>query len=289
MRAFRFVKVRDLSEGLSLLAEKGDETAILAGGTDLVIQLKDEEVAPAAVLDISSLGKLSFIRDDGPELALGPLATFRDIAASPLIRQHVPLLAQAASAVGSPQIRNRGTVGGNLMNASPAADLLPPLVALEARATLVSAAGARVLSVEELVAGPYRTVRKPDEILTEIRFGKPPTGSGMTFYKLGRRNALAISRVNLAVILTPGPGEVIGRARLSIGSVTPAPWRCREVESFLGGGPASQDSFEEAGRLAAETFVKLAGARASTNYKRPVVRGLTARILSRAWGEVRPV
>ena len=166
---------------------------------------------------------------------------------SDLVRQFAPLLASAAAAIGSPQIRNRGTVGGNIMNAAACADTVPPLIALGATVTLQSNAGARELSLGDLFLKPYQTKAKPDELLTAIRFPKLPPTARSAFIKLGRRNALSISRLSVAAILEIGDDGRIAEARIVPGAAFPTWKRVTEAEQMLVGEKPAAKLFAAAG------------------------------------------
>lgn len=281
MKEFDFVRPGTLAEALDFLATHGVVTRVVAGGTDLMIALRRDDPALADVryiLDLTGLDDLKGISQEGNVIRIGALVTHSQLADSALLQRTVPFLGQAAFSVGSPQIRNRGTVGGNIMNASPAADTLPPLVALEARCRLVSRDGERDLPLTELLVGPYRTSRRPEEILKEVYFHLPPVGTGFSFQKVGRRKALAISRLSVAAVVTLTNG-VIGRARLGIGAALPTAGRLPTVESFLEGRVLDEQVAAEAGKLAAAKMVEIAGQRWSTPYKEPVLSALVRRAL----------
>jgi len=281
MKEFDFVRPGTLAEALDFLATHGVMTRVVAGGTDLMIALRRDDPALADVryiLDLTGLDDLKGISQEGNVIRIGALVTHSQLADSALLQRTVPFLSQAAFSVGSPQIRNRGTVGGNIMNASPAADTLPPLVALEARCRLVARDGERDLPLTELLVGPYRTSRRPEEILKEVYFSLPPAGTGFSFQKVGRRKALAISRLSVAALVTLTNG-VIGRARLGIGAALPTAGRLPAVESFLEGRVLNEQVAAEAGKLAAAKMVEITGQRWSTPYKEPVLSALVRRAL----------
>lgn len=253
----------------------------LAGGTDLVVRLREGREGVAQVVDLNAIPGLGQIGVQGEEIFLGPLVTFSQMMTSALIRHEAPLLARAAAAVGSPQIRNRGTLGGNIMNASPAGDSLPVLLALEARVNLAGPEGERCLPLAELLAGPYHTRALPGEILTEIRFPRLPAGCGSSFLKLGRRNALAIARMNVAAVLQMEAGK-IKSARLAVGAVTPVPRRFPEAEAVLAGASPGEGVYKAAAREVAAGMVREAGRRPSFAYKIPAVQALVRRALAEA-------
>jgi CO/xanthine dehydrogenase FAD-binding subunit len=204
MHKFRFINPQSLLEALEYLNQYGKEAKIIAGGTDLLVQLRNEDHKLAGVKFLVNLGSLPNLRQikiDEDYISIGALVNHAEIASSKLIWDKVSFLSKAASMIGSPQIRNRGTIGGNLINASPAADTVPVMIALDADVILQSLTGSRKLSIRELFLKPYETCIKHDEILTEIKFKCLPEGSKTRFFKVGRRNALVIARLNIAVSL----------------------------------------------------------------------------------------
>ncbi|MCX5800184.1 MAG: xanthine dehydrogenase family protein subunit M [Candidatus Eisenbacteria bacterium] len=293
-----------LEEALDLMASR--ELTPIAGGTDLVPQMRDGE--PRALIDVARLG-LNYVRVAEGALEIGPCVTHSNLCCDRDVVRFLPLLSSAAGVIGAVQIRNRGTIGGNVVNASPSADTVPALLNYDAEVVLVSKAGRRRMKLEEFVKRPYVTDRKPGELLTSIvcktsgatavvaarAAGEVPSGApggapsaalglevGTCFLKLGRRNAMNISRMSLAVLLTVGADRRIGSARVSAGAVFPVAKRMLEVERLLAGQIVSTKLFQEAGLLATELLVKETGIRWSTPYKMPVLKGLLERALHRA-------
>ncbi|MEA1928470.1 MAG: FAD binding domain-containing protein, partial [Candidatus Auribacterota bacterium] len=204
MIPFNLVRVESLEEALEFLSRNGSEVKIIAGGTDIMVELRDispGEKGPGTVLDITPINELKGIKDGGDIITIGALTPHREISNSPIIQQYAPLLASACSTIGATQHRNIATIGGNVINGSPAADSVPALVALNGEAVFRSPAGERVTLLKDIYLKPYQTDIKDDEILTAVRFFRLPEGARSSYIKLGRRNALAISRMNVAVVL----------------------------------------------------------------------------------------
>gem|GEM_PF-14616 len=280
MRPFEFHSPETLDAAAALLSQFGADAKIIAGGTDVLIELrKVDSKSPKAVIDISCIPELHEIREEGDEVVLKPLTTHNEILRSGIIRKHALLLSSAASTIGSPQIRNRGTVGGNIMNAAACADTVPPLIALNARITLKSASGNRVVKLEDFFVKPYVTSAKPDEILVDIRFPKLHPSSRSAFVKLGRRNAVSISRLSVAAILQVDPKGVVNDARIVPGAAFPTWQRITESEKLLVGRKPSRELFAEAGSKVSEVMISLTGRRWSTEYKEPVIAVLVRRAL----------
>lgn len=271
---FRYFRPKDLREALEALAEGGRP---LAGGTDLVVDLKEGKAQPELVVDISRLEELRFMDASDGLVRLGPLLTHREIATSRLLREEALPLALASAQVGSPQIRNVGTLGGNICNASPAADTLPALMVLEAELVLEGLRGRRTVPFPRFFLGPYRTVLEPGELLVEVRF-RGLRGWKGGFWKVGRRRAFVQSRINLALALRLEDG-LIQEARISVGSSTPVPVRMSGAEEVLKGKVPEGDVLKEAARQAREAVAQASGSRPSAAYKLPAVEGLLWRAL----------
>jgi xanthine dehydrogenase iron-sulfur cluster and FAD-binding subunit A len=280
VRPFDYIAVQTVAEACGVLAEHGADARVLAGGTDLLIEWRRPTTkAPKVVLDISRVRELSGIVESDGSLTIGPLATHADLQGSELVQKFAPLLGVAAAAIGSPQIRARGTVGGNIMNAAACADTVPPLIALGATVTLQSKAGARELALADLFLKPYQTQAKPDELLMSIRFPKLAAGSRSAFIKLGRRNALSISRMSVAAMLQLGGDGRIAQARIVPGAAFPTWKRVLEAEQMLLGEKPEQKLFAAAGQKVSEEMIKATGRRWSTEYKEPVIAVLVRRAL----------
>jgi xanthine dehydrogenase iron-sulfur cluster and FAD-binding subunit A len=280
VKPVHYLAVRTVLEACDLLSEHGENARVLAGGTDLLIEWRRaSKKTPKVVLDISRVAELGGIAESDGSLTIGPLATHADLQRSDLVAEFAPLLASAASVIGSPQIRARGTVGGNIMNAAACADTVPPLVALGAVVMLRSKGGARELALADLFLKPYQTQAKPDELLTGIRFPKLPADARSAFIKLGRRNALAISRMSVAAVLQVGGDDRVAQARIVPGAVFPIWKRVPEAEQMLVGEKPSAKLFAAAGQKVSEEMIKATGRRWSTEYKEPVIAVLVRRAL----------
>ena len=280
MRPFEYIPVWSVEETCANLAQCGPDVSILAGGTDLLIGWRRPiGKSPKVVVDISRIEDLSGIVSDDGIVSLKPLTTLSDLLKSPIIREFAPLLATAASSIGSPQIRNRGTVGGNIMNAATCADTVPPLIALGATVTLQSKLGSRQLGLADLFLKPYHTRATQDEVLTDIRFPKPSARTRSAFIKLGRRNALSISRLSVAALLEQDNNGVIMNTCIVPGAALPTWQRVAEAETMLVGEKPSASLFAAAGKKVSEVMIAQTGRRWSTEYKEPVIAVLVRRAL----------
>ena len=280
MKPFDYIAGETIAEACGVLAAHGPEVSILAGGTDLLIEWRRASTkAPKLVLDISGVPELGGIDESNGSITIKPLATHTRLMRSDRLQTFAPLLASAASAIGSPQIRDRGTVGGNIMNAAACADTVPPLIALGATVTLQSKGGSRELALADLFVKPYQTKARPDELLTGIRFPKPPPSARSAFIKLGRRNALSISRLSVAAILQIGSDGKIVEARIVPGATFPTWKRVPEAEQMLVGLKPEAKLLAAAGQKVSEEMIKATGRRWSTEYKEPVIAVLVRRAL----------
>ncbi|MBI5021534.1 MAG: xanthine dehydrogenase family protein subunit M [Ignavibacteriales bacterium] len=280
MKPFEYKAVNSVEEACSVLAEYGSDARILAGGTDLLIEFRKQNVrTPKVVIDISFIKEIHSIESPNGTIIIRPLVTHSEIVNSKVVQQYASLLTSAALVIGSPQIRNRGTVGGNIMNAATCADTVPPLIALGAKVTLESKAGSRQLDLSDLFIKPYQTKAKHEEILTEIHFTKLPPNAKSSFIKLGRRNALAISRLSVAAILTQDKNGKITDARIVPGAALPVWKRVTEAEKILIGEKPSIELFTAAGQKVSEVLISHTGRRWSTEYKEPVIAVLVRRAL----------
>jgi xanthine dehydrogenase FAD-binding subunit len=280
MKQFEYFSPKNISEVCKLLAEFKDQAQILAGGTDVLIELRKPSVkVPKAIIDISRLNDLKGISETETEIIIKPLVTHAELGTSTVIKKYARLLHMAANVVGSPQIRNRGTIGGNIMNAATCADTVPPLMALGATITLQSSKSTRNVLLNDFFVKPYVTIAQRDELLTEIRFSKLPVYASSSFIKLGRRNALAISRLSVAAVLMKDASGKIAEARIVPGAAFPKWQRVAEAEQLLLGQKPDAKLFEEAGKKVSEVMISFTGRRWSTEYKEPVIAVLVKRAL----------
>jgi CO/xanthine dehydrogenase FAD-binding subunit len=267
---------RSAAELERMLAET--QGRILAGGTDLILFMDAGRLRPSVVIDISRLDALRYIRGDERTIRIGPLTTHTELAASPLLKEWAPILPMAAATIGAVQIRNRGTLGGNLGTASPAGDTIPALIALGASVTLRRAGGERLLPLEQFFAGPGKTALAPEEYIAEVSFATPLAGSRGAYVKAGRRKAQAITLVSVGVQVTPGSG-CVGDVRLALGAVGPTVFRAEAAENALRGQRLTADICLAAALLAAGEARPISDIRASADYRRRLVQTWVRRAL----------
>ncbi len=276
----RYLQPTTLDETLSLLARHAGEARIVAGGTDVLVELSRGIRPTAALIDVTALPGLRSIREEHGVIHLGALATHNDVIASPLCRTRALPLVQACWEVGAPQLRTRGTVAGNVITGSPANDTITPLVALDAEVVLVSVSGERVLSLSDFSLGVRRTAIRPDELLREIRFPAMTVDQRGLFFKLGLRRAQAISVIDAALILTFS-GERVTAARIALGSVAPTIVRATAAETFLTGKRLDVETCQEAARLACAAVSPIDDVRGSAGYRLATLANLVADGLQR--------
>jgi carbon-monoxide dehydrogenase medium subunit len=276
-----YFSVTCVQEALELLAHYRETARIIAGGTDLIIELdRGQRSQVETLIDISRVPELDYITVEHGIFKLGALATHNHVVAHPELINHALPLAQACWEVGAPQIRNRGTVAGNLITASPANDTITPLWALGASVTLHSLQGERSVLLEDFYQGVRKTVMRPDELLTSIQFPALQNNQRGIFLKLGLRKAQAISVVNVAVILTfDEDHETIIDARLTYGSVAPTILRLLEVEALLIGKKLSDEIIVNAAKTASQIVQPITDVRGTAAYRREMTKVLTARAL----------
>lgn len=279
---FEYYQPRTLAEALELMAALPEPKKVLAGGTDVIPALRRGKLTVGHLVSLSRLAELKQIHVLEGDLRIGPLVTFSELAGSPLVNRFCKLLAEAAASVGGPQIRNQGTIGGNIVNASPAGDLLPPLVALEARVKLCRQGSERILPLAEFLVGSGKTLLSSGEILAGISFPLLPERAANSFVKLGRRNSLAISRLSVAAIVTLAPDRQIAGARLVLGAVAPKPVRVPAAETLLCGNYPGPELLEEVVGAVANAVKDVLGSRPSAPYKQVAVRSVAREALLRA-------
>jgi CO/xanthine dehydrogenase FAD-binding subunit len=272
-----------IEEAIELLWQAEGKAKVIAGGTDLVIGLRNGDHTPQSIIDITRIEELRRIGEKNGTISIGAAATHSEISSSNLVKKYAKVLSDAASEIGSPQIRNLGTIGGNIVNASPAADTIPPLMVLNAIGRVVSRAGEKEVPLSQLFKGPYETNLKPHELLVHVIFQKLPSDMRSCFIRLARRDAMAIARMSVAVVLKMEKRKKrIEDIRIAVGSVTPTPQRMSEAESFLIGKSPDEEFLQKASFKVSETMINRSGIRPSTSYKRPVVEALFVRAMRKA-------
>jgi carbon-monoxide dehydrogenase medium subunit len=274
-----------LDDALGIKKERGAEARVIAGGTDLILRMRDKVFSPSVLIDLRRLSLDGIALSDN-EMRLGAFVSLSQVLESAEIEKLFPALAAGCREFAGPPIRNRATLGGNIVNASPAADLVPPLIAYDANIVLSSSGGERVLPLVEFFVGPGESVIEPDEILTEIRLPLMPASSAATFIKLGQRRSMAISQVNLTTRLSIDESGAVSEARIVLGSVAPVPMRAIAAEQVLLGQELSDEMICAAAQKAREEVTPISDVRASHSYRLEMTEVLVRRALLATWDEL---
>jgi len=274
---------RNLDEALGILHESPTGLKIVAGGSDVIVQLRDGVIKPQRLLNILSVKELRFVRKQDGRIRIGALATYNDITSSPLTRDYAWPLVEASRQIGAIQLQNTATLGGNLGNASPAGDSLPPLYALDATVVTRNSARAREIPIEEFYLSYRKTALKPDELITEVHFKALGDDDRGTYKKLGLRLANAISIVDVATVLRGRTGDgTFDEARVALGAVAPTVRRAKACERALTRRPISREILRNVAALAMDDAIPIDDIRGSARYRKDVVASLVYEALEEA-------
>lgn len=287
MRILDYYQPLTLDEALDCLSKSPDTTKIIAGGTDLIIKMRERSVQADYILDLTKVHELKGIMLDDGHLIIGCMATFDEIESNHLINKYAPLLAKAAGTVGSPQIRNTATVGGNIANAAAAADSLPALLALGAKVRLQKVGVEKDVPLEDVLVGINKTSLMSDEILTKVIIPVPKANTRMTFVKLARRKALAISRLNMGLTLNMDGNGKIEKAVVAVGAIGVSAYRVPQVEDLLQGKSLDNDTISAACNLISDIVAAKLGTRPTASYKKTIAKAALHKALEVLKAELR--
>lgn len=272
---FDYLEPRTIQAAVSLLSEYDGEAKVIAGGTDLINLIRTKTIRPRYVVDIGHIPGLDYVRyDDNGALSIGALTTIRAVEMSAEVKQHHPVISQAAGQMGSMAIRNVGTIGGNLCHASPAADTAPPLIGLGARAKIVGPAGERTVALEDFFTGPGQTVLRRGEMMAEIQVPSMPPHTQGVYLKHAIRGSADLAIVGVAVIAALD-GARCGKVKIVLGAVAPTPMRARKAEEELEGKEIDEPLIDHAARAASDQSRPITDVRASADYRREMVQVFT--------------
>lgn len=275
---------KETKSALEMLTEYGDNGRPVAGGTDLLVQMKNGRLELECLVDLSQVQGLSYIEPQADVVTIGSLVTHAALSAHPEFNAGgEAILGQAARSLGSPQVRNRGTLGGNLVTASPAGDVSTALLALDARVTLTSANDYRGVMLKDFFKGPGQTVKRSDELVTAVEFRRPKGNAISVYLKVGKRKAMAISIVSLGAVIEL-EGGLCQKVAVSLGAVAPTPVRANSVEAYLVGKPLQHGSIQEAVQLLEADISPITDLRASAAYRMHLAKTLLRRALEQAAG-----
>ena len=281
---FEYRKPGSLRETLRLLKNKGAHIKVMAGGTDLILQIKQGQISPSLVLDVKNVPELNRLEwNEAGGLHIGAAVPLSKLLASAIVSERFNILAQACSVIGSMQIRNLGTVGGNICNAAPSADLAPALLCLGARAIVASNTGTRKVNLDDFFVAPGETIMGSNELLIEIEVPTPPAHSAGCYMRHTTREEMDIAVAGVASFLTMSPrSKKLKEVRIALGAVAPTPLRAHDAEALLIGKAVTQRIIEEVAEKAAEEANPISDIRASAEYRRELVKVLTRRTLQKS-------
>ena len=281
---FEYYAPESLEEALSLLARQRGQAKILAGGTDLIVQMKQGQACPAVIVDVKRIPELNRLEwSEGEGLHIGAAVPLSRLTSFPPLVERFDILAQACSAIGSVQTRNRATVGGNICNAAPSADTAPSLLCLGAKAVVASPNGTRTIPLEDFFIAPGKTALDHNELLAEIEVPTPLNSSAGCYLHHTPREEMDIAVAGVASFLVLSPrGKIVQEAKIALGAVAPTPIRARGAESILIGKALTPEIIEESAERAVEAIHPISDIRASAEYRSELVRVLARRSLERA-------
>ena len=278
-----YFEPKSLSEALSVLEKHGAETKVIAGGTDVMVDIKFKE-EPGGLVNIKKIPGLTGIQENGGSLRIGALTTIRDLETNALVREKLPVLWEAAHQFASLQVRNTATIGGNICRASPSGETLAPLIVLDAKAKLAFADGEKTVPFTSFFQGPGKSSAGATGLLTEIEVPYPAAGSKGVYLKHAVRGAMDIAMVGVAVLITPDAGKNnVQDARIGLGAVAPTPVRASKTEALLRGKPLTSALLKEAAAMAASESSPISDQRSSAENRRWIVEALTRRGLEQTW------
>ena len=282
---FNYLAPKTVDEACSLLDKYQGAAKVMAGGTDLLVSMKKREISPQYIINIKAipgLDNIHYSQEDG--LTIGALATLHSIANSPIIKEKFVPLATAGRKVGTPQVRNMATIGGNICNGGPSQDTIPSLLILEAELKLISPQGVRVVPVDKFFTAPFQTVLNQAELLTEIQIPTPPPGSSGCYQWLTKITASDETLVGVAVLITlDSAGGLCKDIRIGLCSVAPTPIRARQAEELLRGKKIEDELVEKVAQVAADETRP----RSRANYRRRMTSALVRRAINEAWQSIR--
>lgn len=292
MPRIEYHRPTELEQALELLSEHKEDCKIIAGGTDLIPAARQGRMLLPRrihIIDISSIKELNYIIKDGALIRIGATARLSEIGMSAVVKEHLPVLADAASQMGSLQVRNLGTIGGNLCNASPAADTASPLLVLDAMVNVRGIDRQRLVPLKGFFTGPGKTTLAPGEILAEVQIPLTKPAGSSCFIKLGRRNAFTLSIVSVATLVKVKDG-IFDDIRIALGSVAPTPFRASKAEEHLIGEKVNEQVIDDGANVVASEVKPISDVRAGAEYRRDMSFVLTKRAISlsvqRARGEI---
>jgi len=264
-----------IEKALEILSRYREEIKVIAGGTDLLIQYYDRLYEVGTWIDLKNIKELKDIRINKNQMEIGAMVTHTQLEKSEDIKKYFPILSQAAADIGSPQIRNRGTIGGNIVNASPAGDLLAPLMAYDAQFKLLSLQKEALISAEEFFIGPKKTILEPAQLLTGIILPLPSERTFGCWIKIGKRKALIIATITLALVVEIAEdNKTVKDVRTCLGSVAPTPIEIKEVKEKMIGKNFNQLDFNQLGQIVEDKISPIDDIRGTREYRKDVAKNI---------------
>jgi CO/xanthine dehydrogenase FAD-binding subunit len=279
MRPLDYIAPKNAKDAVALLLDNKKNSCPLAGGTDLIVDLKHNPGNISMLIDVSCIEEFRGIEETKEGLKIGSMVTFGEIMSSPLCQKYIPAVIEGAHTVGAVQTRNLGTVGGNLVTCVPSADSAPSLMVLESLVTIVNEKGNKTLPIEDFFVGPRKTILKPHELLANILIPKNNLGKPSKFLKHGLRKGQALALVNAAASLFLSKTDVITEPKIALGAVAPTPLRATKAEKFLEGKKYSEELINQAAEIAMSEAKPIDDFRASAKYRSDIIKTFTKRVL----------
>lgn len=284
MATFKYLEPKTIEEATHLLSKYGAKAKILAGGTDLIVSMNRNKIKPDYIIYLGHIPDLDYIKyslKDG--LRVGALATHRAISSSGIVKKKYPLLAMACGRIGTPHIRNMGTIGGNLCNAGPSADTPPALLVLDARLRLVSDQKERIIPIDQFFIAPFRTALGETELATEIQIPPLPTKSAGTYQWASKITTVDETLVGVAVLMVSGPAETCRDIRIGLSSVAPIPMRARQAEEMLRGNKVTKELVKQTALVASGETKP----RSRADYRRRMTMILVRDAINEVWQRIK--
>jgi carbon-monoxide dehydrogenase medium subunit len=280
-----YFRPRNVTDTLAFLQRGKGKAELIAGGTNVIPDLRARALHKEILIDLSHLKNLSYVKDEKKRIRIGALTTMSEIAASKTIQRGARILSEAVWQIGNPLVRNRATIAGNLADASPAADSAVPLLVLDASVVIERHKGkSKQIPIEQFFVGPNKTVLKKDELIREVIFPKPTSSARMAYYKLGLRNAMAISVVSVGVLAEMEKGRC-NRARIALGAVAPTPRRACGVENLLEGQVITEELIDQCCEVIQKEIQPITDVRATAEYRRSMASVLLKRLLQQIFSQ----
>jgi len=277
VRTFEYLKPASIEEALSLLEQYGDRAKVIAGGTDVMVQWKKKLISAEYLISLRNIPELNFI-DLAAELRIGSATSHRALELSSVIQQAFPVIHDAVTGLGSVQVRNSGTIGGNLCNAAPSADTAPPMLVLDTEVRIARVGATRSVPIEEFFKGPGKTALETGELVTEFAAPKPMPNTGMAYWKHTRRKAMDLPILGVAMLMSfDNDLTTCRKARIGLGVAAPVPLRAKKAEAFVEGKLVDEAVLAEAGKIAATEASPRTTIRGSEWYRRDMIRVLVKR------------